>query len=378
MSNCQELITIFDRIQNRVDKGSNNYAEIAKYINSRVRAEEDIIQILKKLIPAEYDQTDPLLKLFFEGLKTELERHNKFKDELRKASNSSNSYTTTMRENQKRITQLVRSSKSQIQKAVTDTEKAQKDLEYQKSRCTGLAGTALAKQQQKVQIATQALASKSKAEVQATMTVSSQSMPNIHRIFSEFDTRRLNNVQKSTVQFGQLHKQLCEACMKDSEQSTFKLEGMDCEDRSKRYIGKVFDTTTAEVKEDENIETYATALADYQSREPRDLQFERGDKIRVINQHHSGWWEGDCEGRKGFFPRTFVIMPGDIDLRKDPIGAVFLVTKDYNKTRGGDIDLLTGDLVYVDFLAKGRCSGTNIRDRKRGFFPLDCLECKIT
>lgn len=379
MSSCQELIIIFDRIQSRVDKGANNYTEITKYVMNRIKIEEEAAINLKKIIPPDYDSKDPILKVFFEELKSEAEQHSTFAAELRKkVVTPANSYTQTMREKQKKLTSSLRTQKSAVNKAINDTEKAQRDVEYNKARCNGLQGSALTKQQQKVFKATQDYNNKSKIENQTAQTISSSQMPNIHREFSEFDTRRLNNLQKATVQFGQLKKALCESIMNGTNSCTSKMEGMDCNDRSNRYVARVFDASNEQVADDENIETFATAISDYTSEDPRDLKFERGDKIRVLGQHHSGWWEGELDGKRGFFPKTFVVMPGEVDLRKDPIGAVFLVIKDYDKARGGDISLLTGDLVYVDYLSKDRCSGTNLRDHKRGYFPLNCLECRIS
>jgi hypothetical protein len=131
--------------------------------------------------------------------------------------------------------------------------------------------------------------------------------------------------------------------------------------RAAKYVGKVFDTGATQLTEADQ-EAGAAAVSDFHSLNPRDIAFKRGDPIQVLVQHESGWWEGICNDQRGLFPSTFVMQPSEVDPTGDQIGAVFLATRDFVATRSSDIALLCGDLVYVDFVAKGRCSGTNLRN----------------
>jgi len=51
----------------------------------------------------------------------------------------------------------------------------------------------------------------------------------------------------------------------------------------------------------------AKALYDYDAENPDDLSFKEGDVINVLDQSDpSGWWEGELNGKTGFFPSNFV------------------------------------------------------------------------
>ena len=70
------------------------------------------------------------------------------------------------------------------------------------------------------------------------------------------------------------------------------------------------DTSTAEEKEaEEDSEqpgTYGIALYRFQALEPNELDFEVGDKIRILGTLEDGWLEGSLKGRTGIFPYRFV------------------------------------------------------------------------
>lgn len=52
----------------------------------------------------------------------------------------------------------------------------------------------------------------------------------------------------------------------------------------------------------------AVALYDYESTQPTDLSFRRGDVIAIIKKTDSqnDWWKGSCNGREGDFPANYV------------------------------------------------------------------------
>jgi len=51
-----------------------------------------------------------------------------------------------------------------------------------------------------------------------------------------------------------------------------------------------------------------TVVATYPhvAQEPGELNFQKGDQIRVISRDPSGWWEGEVNGVKGIFPANYV------------------------------------------------------------------------
>ena len=380
MNNCSDLVIIFDRILDRVNKGAENYMTITNYINRRIEVEEKISSLLQSIIPPQYDKTDPITKSFMLCLEKEVDYHSTFGANIRKELIDRNSsYTKTMNEKQRSIKSQVEKAKSRANRAITNTMKAQREVELQKSKCKDLTAKQLTVQNEHVKRAMLDYQNKSREEVDESLKISSSEVPVIYREFSDFDSLRLRKLHGLSIAFNQFKKDMLTSIIDESNSLEFKLNGFDPVDRSRRYIKRVFDTSIDIVQEDEEIEIYATAIADYRSEDPRDLQFVRGEKIKILTQHSSGWYEGFIEdgNRRGFFPQTFVILPGDLETRKDAIGAVLLVTKDFKGPNRSDIQLLDGDLVFVDYCSKERCSGTNLRNNRRGYFPLGCLETKF-
>ncbi|KAJ6236233.1 endophilin-a [Anaeramoeba flamelloides] len=59
----------------------------------------------------------------------------------------------------------------------------------------------------------------------------------------------------------------------------------------------------------------AKALYDYQTEETEMLNFNSGDRIKIISRNSDGWWEGSLDSQKGFFPSNYV---QDLTLPKAP------------------------------------------------------------
>uniref|UniRef100_A0A8C5Z3A3 SH3 domain containing 21 n=1 Tax=Marmota marmota marmota TaxID=9994 RepID=A0A8C5Z3A3_MARMA len=55
-------------------------------------------------------------------------------------------------------------------------------------------------------------------------------------------------------------------------------------------------------------------LFDYHPEAPDELALRKGDMVKVLkkNTEDKGWWEGECEGRRGVFPDNFVLPPPPI------------------------------------------------------------------
>lgn len=71
------------------------------------------------------------------------------------------------------------------------------------------------------------------------------------------------------------------------------------------------DTPTGEEErgpqeEGEQPGSYGIALYRFQALEPNELDFEVGDKIRILGTLEDGWLEGSLKGRTGIFPYRFV------------------------------------------------------------------------
>jgi SH3 domain-containing kinase-binding protein 1 len=47
-------------------------------------------------------------------------------------------------------------------------------------------------------------------------------------------------------------------------------------------------------------------LHDYVAENEDELSIEEGDIITILKKEDEGWWEGEIDGRKGWFPSNFV------------------------------------------------------------------------
>lgn len=48
------------------------------------------------------------------------------------------------------------------------------------------------------------------------------------------------------------------------------------------------------------------ALYSYESDQANDLVFNGGDHITILETNEDGWWRGECNGREGWFPASYV------------------------------------------------------------------------
>lgn len=53
------------------------------------------------------------------------------------------------------------------------------------------------------------------------------------------------------------------------------------------------------------------ATFSYDAENEDELSITEGDIINVIAQIEGGWWEGECNGRSGWFPSNFVVEVTD-------------------------------------------------------------------
>jgi son of sevenless len=60
--------------------------------------------------------------------------------------------------------------------------------------------------------------------------------------------------------------------------------------------------------EDEDDSEYVLAMHDFEPQEPNEtcLAFKAGQVIRLFNRDPSGWWEGEVDLRRGWFPSNYV------------------------------------------------------------------------
>lgn len=65
---------------------------------------------------------------------------------------------------------------------------------------------------------------------------------------------------------------------------------------------------------------YAMAMHDYEPQQSSTtcLSFRAGQVIHVFNRDPSGWWDGELEGKRGWFPSNYV----NVEFGKSSIAVV--------------------------------------------------------
>uniref|UniRef100_A0A8C2AL07 Dynamin-binding protein n=1 Tax=Cyprinus carpio TaxID=7962 RepID=A0A8C2AL07_CYPCA len=69
-----------------------------------------------------------------------------------------------------------------------------------------------------------------------------------------------------------------------------------------------------EEEEEEEGAVYGIALYEFRALEPGELDFDVGDRIRILTTLEDGWLEGQIHGRRGVFPHRFVKMEGQLQV----------------------------------------------------------------
>lgn len=79
------------------------------------------------------------------------------------------------------------------------------------------------------------------------------------------------------------------------------------------FLSEVEEQKEADVGEEEEEEggIYGLALYEFRAMEPGELDFDVGDRIRVICTLEDGWLEGELRGQRGIFPHRFVKLEDD-------------------------------------------------------------------
>lgn len=73
-----------------------------------------------------------------------------------------------------------------------------------------------------------------------------------------------------------------------------------------------------EEEEEEEGAVHGVALYEFRALEPGELDFDVGDRIRILATLEDGWLEGQIQGRRGVFPHRFVKMEGRLQNAPQP------------------------------------------------------------
>ncbi|CAI5658855.1 unnamed protein product [Oreochromis niloticus] len=79
-----------------------------------------------------------------------------------------------------------------------------------------------------------------------------------------------------------------------------------------------------EEQEEEEGGVYGVALYEFRAMEPGELDFDVGDRIRIVGTLEDGWLEGQVRGQRGIFPHRFVKIEGHVQKIAEETGVVEL------------------------------------------------------
>lgn len=110
----------------------------------------------------------------------------------------------------------------------------------------------------------------------------------------------------------------CQYLNNDSEQFSYEdpYDAGEGTEEEGGEVGEVFVREEEEQKEaiaeeEDEDGVYAVALYEFRAMEPGELDFNMGDRIRVISTLEDGWLEGELRGQRGIFPHRFVKTEDD-------------------------------------------------------------------
>jgi hypothetical protein len=114
---------------------------------------------------------------------------------------------------------------------------------------------------------------------------------------------------------------------------------------------------------------FAVVKCSFPGGSPNDLSISRGEYLEVLQQHPSGWWEGEINGRRGMFPMNFVEVVTEDSNGGRIIGEIFEIEGKHASCGDDEIDLDFGDVVFVGSVKDDWCFGHRIGSEMHGKFP---------
>jgi len=115
------------------------------------------------------------------------------------------------------------------------------------------------------------------------------------------------------------------------------------------------------------------ALFDYESVGPSELSLRRGDVVTVLDDDpNEEWWEGECDGIFGFFPKSYVVPYPPAATSTRAARALF----DYKAESDNEISLAAGEVIAIlDDDPKEEWWEGERFDGTRGYFPKTYVAC---
>jgi len=373
MATPRSLLDIILRIQSKVKSGMDNYDVSMTLIKKRAQIAQQYSSMLLGIIPNVFDPNDPIECAIIDDIRKEAEMNNILAGQIKNEILTPNEISEkTQREKVKILKKYLEKDIDEIGSLCNALDKHEALLESETSKCSTLDGEKLEKKKKYCQKLNDEYKTKLSKAIEVSSRQQSRTTPMIHSQFIEFDSNRLKVMHKSSSNYTRMRNQISSAQTHVTSKMLEDLESYDIKDKTERTVQQLFDPNKKMSPEEKEI--IVTAETDFYSEEPGDLCFEKGDKIRVLLMHTSGWWDGECNGKRGMFPKSYVTPVTQSVSSSTSIATTVHCILDHKPQAPGEIIVLAGDLVYIDYMFKEKCTGVNLRTKERGSFPTNVLD----
>lgn len=376
MNKLNQIIAIYTALSEKLEAGTQAFSVAHKLIAGRVAAEETFTKALTKLIPNQYDTSDPLQQCLVDQLKKEIEIRNKFANEVRmKIKRPNKTFAAELKKRGNILEKFINRENHKVIKIQSDCDKITAELAKENAAFPNLPPQKIPAAQKKIEKLQKELESKTDEGDKIAAKNDNEEIPEIRKNFGEYEKDRLKKMKSNAVDFGSL-KQTMEAQVCETTLNFIgKTKWFDDADTQERFMestisGKPSQKLTLNGKGDEDDTVWGYAQCDFRSGEVTDLEFDKGDKIKVLSEHTSGWWDGELGGKKGTFPRSFIWIPGSDQIKGFSVNAFQSCRKNY---RFEDFVLYEGDDIYIEIFQDDRICGKNERTGKKGWFPAELV-----
>lgn len=376
MAAAPDLLNVYKRILTRIETGTKQFTNLNRIMIKRAEVYEKTTKLLQELFTLEIDSTDLLEATIMDEIKKEAKMHETMAEQIKlQILDPAKDVMSTLGASKKSLDRMLSKQIKELDKATKQVEQSYNDLEEEKKKRNATKGPKREQADKKVMKQDQYYHQKLDNANMVAVESQSKEMPIIHKDFMCFDSDRMTAMQRYCVSYIDLKKKMSAALEEQHQKLYNQYMSYDAKDRSTRYTTRCFDPKTNDAPENEEV--YAIAIADYRSEQATDLTFQRGDKIKVLLQHSSGWWDGEFNGKKGTFPKTFVQLPQMHESTTIQVGAYFTVDSDYKPKLNSEMEIVAGDMVYVEYIKNGKANGKNLRSGKLGNFPSSLLKDQI-
>ena len=347
---------------------------ISTICKKRVEAEEQFANSLSYIIPDEYDNHNPVMQALVENLLLEITIHKDFTQKIRTLClPQSTAFASKIAAQKKQLQKTVNSNLNNLNNKVANVQKHKGWIRDAEAKLEDLPFSKRDSQREYVQKLKNAAEKPKQELLDCTRETMINFTNSINKQYREFEKERRIQERQFALLASLIKADTKAEMERKDRESAELLANLDIEDKTEQYVNRLLNPKLDNVNFDDELQVYAYCIADFESTESGDLRMQVGDKIRVIKQNKNGWNEGELKGKKGLYPSNFTIIPKVSEEVTAHVNAVFVASDPNEPRTPNGIQVLTGDMVFVEYIRNNECFGMNIRTNETGSFPSSIL-----